>query len=304
MRKKTIKKGGANIEDCINKKKLWNPKTNRCVKDTKINRNKGAITPIKKNKSSSFNKKGYNKNGYDRNGNWWYGSDGYDKDGYDVNGYDREGYDVNGYDIDGYNVNGNKKLYKKKTMTNDSLLSQINKITPTSAIIDINDGIEYPELKFKTNIKVGGTWLNFFYNNSNELNKKSIDIPEEEKEIVIKDTNEKQYTNSLNGEDMGLYDFKNIDIDNENINNNLLLLLVNQLNNPLNNTMISTIIHLIVEKQEDMNNYDNDLSLYNHIKNYPELIDIICKSKDDDGTELYRLKGIGSLTNDNNMLCK
>jgi superfamily II DNA or RNA helicase len=44
--KKTINKyGGAKIEDCIKKKKLWNPETKRCVNDTKINRNKGAITP-------------------------------------------------------------------------------------------------------------------------------------------------------------------------------------------------------------------------------------------------------------------
>ena len=74
MIKKNIKKGGAKKEDCIKKKKLWNPKTKRCVNDTKLNRDKGAITPDKKVKSISpeFNKKGHNKSGFDKNGEWWF----------------------------------------------------------------------------------------------------------------------------------------------------------------------------------------------------------------------------------------
>jgi len=334
MVKKTIKKGGAKIEDCIKKKKLWNPKTKRCVNDTKLNRDKGAITPDKKVKSKSpeFNKKGHNKSGFDKNGEWWYDSDGYDIDG----------YDANGYDIDGYDIKGKKKSASKKTKSksrsrskSSSISSQIKKITPTSAVIDKNDGIKYPELKFKTGIKVGGSWWNPWSKNSvsnEDINisddKESIpltveqqeddinkmkeqlqnnikdesDILEKEKQDAI-DAANLQYEKSLEGEDLRQHHFKQVGLDDETVNNNLIILLEQQIATPINNTMVPTIIRIIKEKQADSDNFNNDESLYNIIKNYPELTKKICESPSNDEIGLYRLKGIGSLTNNTNNFC-
>ena len=328
MGKKTIKKGGAKIEDCIKKNKLWNPKTKRCVNDTKSNRAKGAITPGKKTKSKSpkFNKNGHNKDGFDKNGEWWYDQDGYDQDG----------YDANGYDVDGIGLSGKKKSSKGKKKTkskSSSISSEIRKITPTSAVIDKTDGIKYPELNFKTGIKVGGSWWNPWSNDSvqddsvqddigsiplsideesdgidimkEQLNvniNENSDIIEQEKQDAI-DAANLQYEKSLEGEDLRQHRFKEAGLDDETVNTNLLILLQQQLNNSTNDTMVPSIIRLIKEKQADSDNYNNDESLYNIIKNYPDLTEKICKSPDNDEQGLYRLKGLGSLTSDTNDIC-
>ena len=46
MKKTFNKYGGAKESQCIKINKLWNPNTGRCVGDNKLNRKKGARTPV------------------------------------------------------------------------------------------------------------------------------------------------------------------------------------------------------------------------------------------------------------------
>ena len=132
--------------------------------------------------------------------------------------------------------------------------------------------------------------------------KENSDIIEQEKQGAIDEAN-LQYEKTLEGEDLRQHRFKEVGLDDETVNTNLLILLQQQLNNSTNDTMVPSIIRLIKEKQADSDNYNNDESLYNIIKKNRDLREKICNAPENDEQGLYILKGLGKLTSNKNDIC-